>query len=144
MYIKVYSPTGSAQYYATSEQVEYFARDKSSLFQKPVVYLFNIEMKNKEQQNWKLSADSARLTKDNMLYLIGNVVAENLQTKANFQRIETTNALVNLQTQEISSNSIAKITGLQFSSEGQSLEGDLLHQNIVLKQQVKTHYEVNH
>ena len=39
-------------------------------------------------QSWKLSANQARLTKDQILHLEGNVVAQNLTSDSRLQRIE--------------------------------------------------------
>lgn len=140
----VYSPTGQKQYLAVSDKVEYYNYDDHTDFQQPLVYLFEIEnQKTQQKESWKLRADSARLTKDNMLYLKGNVVAETLLPQSKLQRIETQDAIVNLTTQDISSDNMVKINGQNFSSTGLKLTGNLQQQTAHLKEQVKTHYEIN-
>lgn len=140
----VYSPTGQKQYLAVSDKVEYYNYDGHTDFQQPLVYLFEIEnQKTQQKESWKLRADSARLTKDNMLYLKGNVVAETLLPQSKLQRIETQDAIVNLTTQDISSDNMVKINGQNFSSTGLKLTGNLQQQTAHLKEQVKTHYEIN-
>ena len=140
----VYSPTGKKQYLAVSDKVEYYNYDGHTNFERPLVYLFEIEnQKTQQKESWKLSADRAILTKDNMLYLKGNVIAETLLPQSKLQRIETEDAKVNLNTQDISSDNTVKINGQNFTSTGLKLTGNLQQQISNLKEQVKTHYEIN-
>ena len=140
----VYSPTGQKQYLAVSDKVEYYDYDGHTNFERPLVYLFEIEnQKTQQKESWKLSADRAILTKDNMLYLKGNVIAETLLPQSKLQRIETEDAKVNLNTQDISSDNTVKINGQNFTSTGLKLTGNLQQQIANLKEQVKTHYEIN-
>ncbi len=96
-----------------------------------------------EKQNWKLSAKKAKLTKDQMLYLEGGVVAESLDPLSRLQRVETEAAVINLKTQDITSDTQVKINGLNFNSSGLKLVGNLRQQVATLKEQVKTYYEIN-
>ena len=140
----VYSPTGKKQYLAVSDKVEYYNYDGHTNFERPLVYLFEIEnQKTQQKESWKLRADRAILTKDNMLYLKGNVIAETLLPQSKLQRIETEDAKVNLNTQDISSDSTVKINGQNFTSTGLKLTGNLQQQIANLKEQVKTYYEIN-
>ena len=140
----VYSPTGKKQYLAVSDKVEYYNYDGHTNFERPLVYLFEIEnQKTQQKDSWKLSADRAILTKDNMLYLKGNVIAETLLPQSKLQRIETEDAKVNLNTQDISSDNTVKINGQNFTSTGLKLTGNLQQQIANLKEQVKTYYEIN-
>ena len=140
----VYSPTGQKQYLAVSDKVEYYDYDGHTNFEQPLVYLFEIEnQKTQQKESWKLSADRAILTKDNMLYLKGNVIAETLLPQSKLQRIETEDAKVNLNTQDISSDNTVKINGQNFTSTGLKLTGNLQQQIANLKEQVKTYYEIN-
>ena len=140
----VYSPTGKKQYLAVSDKVEYYDYDGHTNFEQPLVYLFEIEnQKTQQKESWKLSADRAILTKDNMLYLKGNVIAETLLPQSKLQRIETEDAKINLNTQDISSDNTVKINGQNFTSTGLKLTGNLQQQIANLKEQVKTYYEIN-
>ena len=123
-------------------------------FISPLVYLFDVSLDNKdkeaktdkiqlEKQNWKLSAKKAKLTKDQMLYLEGGVVAESLDPLSRLQRVETEAAVINLKTQDITSDTQVKINGLNFNSSGLKLVGNLRQQVATLKEQVKTYYEIN-
>ncbi|EGY34743.1 LPS export ABC transporter periplasmic protein LptC [Aggregatibacter actinomycetemcomitans] len=139
----VYSPTGKKQYLATSAKVEHYTSDGHTDFQQPVVLLLDIEIQNTDKESWKLSADKARLTKDNMLYLDGNVIAQSLSAQSRLQRIETQSAVVNLTTQDISSDQMVKLNGQNFNSTGLKLTGNLQQQVATLKEQVKTYYEIS-
>ncbi|WP_439239800.1 MULTISPECIES: LPS export ABC transporter periplasmic protein LptC [unclassified Lonepinella] len=140
----VYSPTGAKQYVAISDKVEYYENDGHTDFQTPIVYLFDIENeKTQQKESWKLQANKATLSKDNMLYLEGNVLGESLLPLSKLQRIETESAVVNLTTQDIHSDKQVKINGLNFTSTGLKLTGNLQQQVATLKEQVKTHYEIS-
>lgn len=139
----VYSPSGSKQYQATAKQVEYFQYEGKTIFIQPDVLLFELTIENNKQaQSWQLRADKAVLTKENMLYLSGNVLAKSLLADSKLQRIETEQATVNLKTQDITSDQQVKINGLNFTSTGLKLVGNLQQQTAILKEQVKTYYEV--
>lgn len=146
----VFSPTGEKQYVALSDKVEHFTFDGHTDFTKPVVYVLDVPI-NKDNtesavknqiESWKLTADKATLSKDNMLNLKGNVVAQSLVESSKLQRIATESAVVNLKTQDITSNSIVTINGQNLTSTGLKLTGNLKQQIATLKEQVKTHYEI--
>lgn len=139
----VFSPTGKKQYLATADKVEHYNNDGRTEFHQPLVYLFDIEDEKLGKQSWKLSAHKAKLTKNNMLYLEGNVIAETLLENAKLQKVVTESAVVNLTTQDITSDTMVTIKGQHFSSTGLKLHGNLQQQIATLKEQVKTHYEIS-
>ncbi|EHO47129.1 LPS export ABC transporter periplasmic protein LptC [Haemophilus sp. oral taxon 851] len=150
----VFSPEGKKQYLSTADKVKHYTSDGHTEFEMPLVYLFDASTSNNaeksnnsakllESQSWKLSAKKAKLTKDEMLYLEGDVVAESLEPTSRLQRIETQVAEVNLKTQDISSDTMVKINGQNFNSTGLKMIGNLRQQIATLKEQVKTYYEIN-
>ena len=150
----VFSPEGKKQYLSTADKVKHYTVDGHTEFEMPLVYLFDVSTSNNaeksnhsakllESQSWKLSAQKAKLTKDEMLYLEGDVVAESLEPTSRLQRIETQVAEVNLKTQDISSDTMVKINGQNFNSTGLKMVGNLRQQIAKLKEQVKTYYEIN-
>ena len=150
----VFSPEGKKQYLALSNKVEHFSQDGKTNFVSPLVYLFDSPTRNQEEnkketaklleaQSWKLSAQKAVLTKDEMLYLEGDVVAESLEPTSRLQRVETQSAVVNLKTQDITSDTTVKINGQNFNSTGLKMVGNLRQQVATLKEQVKTYYEIS-
>lgn len=143
MQTTVYSPNGQKQYYAKAQKVEYYQNSGDTDFHSAEVFLFEVDNEKTQQtESWKLQANIARLTKDNMLYLKGNVVAESLLPESKLQRVETEQATVNLKTQDIASDTTVKINGLHFTSTGLKLIGNLQQQTATLKEQVKTYYEI--
>lgn len=145
MQTTVYSPTGERQYVAFADKVEYYNNDGHTQFERPLVYLFDVQSSQPEleHQNWKLSANNATLSKNNLLYLDGDVLAQSLQADSRLQRINTERAEVNLKTQDITSDTMATISGLNFTSSGLKLRGNLQQQIATLQEQVKTYYEIN-
>jgi len=150
----VFSPEGKKQYLSTADKVKHYTVDGHTEFEMPLVYLFDVSTSNNaeesnnpakllESQSWKLSAKKAKLTKDEMLYLEGDVVAESLEPASRLQRVETQVAVVNLKTQDISSDKMVKINGQNFNSTGLKMVGNLRQQIATLKEQVKTYYEIN-
>ena len=149
-----FSPEGKKQYLSTADKVKHYTVDGHTEFEMPLVYLFDASTSNNaeksnnsakllESQSWKLSAKKAKLTKDEMLYLEGDVIAESLEPTSRLQRIETQVAEVNLKTQDISSGTMVKINGQNFNSTGLKMVGNLRQQIATLKEQVKTYYEIN-
>ncbi|CAM3722854.1 LPS export ABC transporter periplasmic protein LptC [Avibacterium endocarditidis] len=143
MQTTVYSPTGEKQYFAIANKVEHYASNGNTDFQYPVVYLYDVQDETLGTQSWKISAKNAKLTKDNLLYLEGDVFVQSLLSDSRLQRVDTERATVNLKTQDIHSDTMATITGLNFTSSGAKLTGNLKQQIATLAEQVKTHYEIN-
>ncbi|MDU8924017.1 LPS export ABC transporter periplasmic protein LptC [Pasteurellaceae bacterium LIM206] len=139
----IFSPTGQKQYLATADGVEYYTNDGHTDFTRPVVYALNIQGENRQTESWKLTADKATLSKDNKLYLSGNVIAESLDKTTRLQRIATERATVDLKTQDITSDTMVTIQGQNFESSGLKLTGNLKQQVATLQEQVKTHYEIS-
>ena len=150
----VFSPEGKKQYLSIADKVKHYTVDGHTEFEMPLVYLFDVSTSNNaeksnnpakllESQSWKLSAKKAKLTKNEMLYLEGDVIAESLEPTSRLQRIETQAAEVNLKTQDISSDTMVKINGQNFNSTGLKMVGNLRQQIATLKEQVKTYYEIN-
>ncbi|OOF71204.1 LPS export ABC transporter periplasmic protein LptC [Rodentibacter caecimuris] len=145
----VFSPEGKQQYVATADKVEYYSQSEHTDFLTPKVYLFDVVLdknqpkEQQQKQSWKLTAQTATLTKNDMLYLKGNVTAESLSPLSRLQRVETENAVVNIKTQDITSDNQVKINGQNFHSTGLKLVGNLQKQIATLKEQVKTYYEVS-
>lgn len=146
----IFSPTGQKQYIAKSDKAEYYSADGHTDFLNPIVFVLDDSASDKTERNetdlkqsWKLTAEKAKLTKDNMLNLTGRVIAQSLLPESRLQRVESERATVNLNTQDITSDVEVKISGQNFVSSGLKLDGNLKQQVATLKEQVKTHYEIN-
>ncbi|KGQ69925.1 LPS export ABC transporter periplasmic protein LptC [Chelonobacter oris] len=139
----LYSLDGRKQYVASAEQVEYFQQSGDTVFKSPVVYLFE-SAKNSDNlvRSWKLSADQAKITNDKMLYLDNNVAIESLLPESKIHSLKTSSAVVNLTTQDITSDTMVTVVGQSFTTTGKSMAGNLRQQIATLKEQVQTHYEI--
>ncbi|MFP9471234.1 LPS export ABC transporter periplasmic protein LptC [Pectobacterium brasiliense] len=135
---QVYSPAGKLSYRLISEKAEYFNDEQLSWFTKPVATLFN----EQGTATWSVRADRAKLTKDKMLYLYGNVEVNSLTKDAQLQRITTNNAQVNMVTQDVSSDDEVTLYGASFTSSGMKMRGNLRNKTAELIEKVKTSYEI--
>ncbi|TNH05956.1 LPS export ABC transporter periplasmic protein LptC [Testudinibacter sp. TR-2022] len=139
----LYSLDGRKQYVATADEVEYFQTQGDTLFKAPVVYLFETS-KNSDNlvRSWRLSADQAKISKDKILYLNDNVSIQSLLPESKIHSLQTSSAVVNLTTQDITSDTMVSVVGQSFTTTGKSLSGNLRQQIATLKEQVQTHYEI--
>ncbi|MBE2896674.1 LPS export ABC transporter periplasmic protein LptC [Pasteurellaceae bacterium HPA106] len=144
MQTTVYSIDGMKQYVADASKVTYFQHSGETQFDAPEVFLYQ---KNKQTgdlvKSWRLRADFATLSKDKMLYLNDNVLVQSLLPDSRIQTLKTQSAVVNITTQDITSDTIVSIYGPQFTTTGNILTGNLRQQIATLKEQVKTQYEIN-
>ncbi|WON76553.1 LPS export ABC transporter periplasmic protein LptC [Serratia sp. UGAL515B_01] len=134
----VYSPTGKLSYKLVAEEVKYFTTEELSWFAQPVMTLFD----EKAVATWSVRADRAKLTKDRMLYLYGNVEVNSLTTTSQLEKIKTENAQVNLITQDVSSDDEVTLFGTNFTSNGMKMRGNLRNKTADLIDKVKTNYEI--
>ncbi|MGR3807529.1 LPS export ABC transporter periplasmic protein LptC [Pasteurella testudinis] len=139
----LYSVDGRKQYVATADQVEYFQTSGDTLFKSPEVYLFEASKSGGNPvRSWRLSADQAKISKDKILYLDDNVSIQSLLPESKIHSLQTSSAVVNLTTQDITSDTMVSIVGQSFTTTGKSLNGNLRQQVATLKEQVQTHYEI--
>ncbi|MBE2895005.1 LPS export ABC transporter periplasmic protein LptC [Spirabiliibacterium falconis] len=144
MQTTVYAIDGTKQYVADADNVTYFQTNGETQFTSPEVFLYQ---KNKQTgelvKSWRLRADVATLSKDKILYLKDNVLVQSLLPDSRIQTLKTQSAVVNITTQDITSDTMVSIQGQQFTTTGNVLTGNLRQQIATLKEQVKTQYEIN-
>ncbi|BDH44438.1 lipopolysaccharide export system protein LptC [Salmonella enterica subsp. enterica serovar Choleraesuis] len=134
----VYSPEGDLNYRLIAEHAEYFSADGVSWFTKPVMTSYD---KNKVAA-WAIRSDRAKLTKDQMLYLYGHVEVNALTPDSQLRKMTTDNAVVNLVTQDVSSEDLVTIYGSTFNSSGLKMRGNLRDKTARLIDKVKSSYEI--
>lgn len=134
----VYDLEGKPQYFAESQKIKRFETTERTEFLKPLLNLFDKETALKQ---WKVTADFAEVTKEKMLNLRGNVRIESLDPTSRLQKIETDTLSVDLNTQDISTQSVVKSQGLGFTTTGTGLTGNLKKQIATLTKDVKTYIE---
>lgn len=135
---RVYNLNGALNYRLVTENVEHFAADSISWFTKPVMTQYD----EHKLATWEIHADRAKLTRDRMLYLYGNVVVSALTPDSQLRKITTDNASINLITQDISSDDMVTLYGTSFNSSGMKMRGNLRQKTAQLIEKVKTSYEI--
>lgn len=134
----VYDLQGKPQYFASADEIKRFEGTQRTEFIKPLLNLFDGVSALKQ---WKVTADYAEITQDKMLHLKGNVRIESLAPNSRLEKIETDTLSVNLNTQDIFSESVVKSEGLGFTTTGNGLTGNLKTQVATLTNNVKTYIE---
>ena len=134
----VYNPTGALAYKLISDKVTYFAADELSWFDNPVMTTYDVN----KIPTWSVRADKAKLTKDRMLYLYGHVEVNTLTQDSELERIKTDNAVVNLVTQDVTSDDQVTLYGRSFNSTGMKMRGNLRTKHAQLIEKVKSSYEI--
>lgn len=134
----VYNPEGGLSYRLVSDKVTYFSADAISWFDNPKMTTYD----ENKVATWSVRADKAKLTNDRMLFLYGNVEVNSLTKDAQLEKIKTDNALVNLTTQDVTSNDRVTLYGRSFNSTGMKMRGNLRKKTAELIEKVKTSYEI--
>ncbi len=134
----VYNPQGALSYKLVSDKVTYFSVEAVSWFDNPVMTTYD----ENKIPTWSVRADKAKLTNDRMLYLYGHVEVNSLTQDAQLQRIKTNNAVVNLITQDVTSEDQVTLYGSSFNSTGMKMRGNLRNKTAELIEKVKTSYEI--
>lgn len=134
----VYDLKGKPQYFAEAQEIKRYETTERTEFIKPLLNLFDAETALKQ---WKVTADHAEITKDKILNLRGNVKIIGLDPNSRLTSIETDSLSVNLTTQDITTESVVKSTGMGFTTSGTGLVGNLKKQVATLTKDVKTYIE---
>ncbi|HBO23081.1 MAG TPA: LPS export ABC transporter periplasmic protein LptC [Providencia sp.] len=132
----VYNPTGDLSYKLVADKIDNYTESKITWFSKPVLTTYN----DAGIPTWTISSFKARLTKDNVLYLYSDVQVNSLTKESQLQRITTESAVVNLTTQDVSSDDKVTIIGQGLNSTGLKMKGNLRTKTAELIEDVKTHY----
>lgn len=138
MSTSVFDIQGKPQYYAEADEIKHYENSERTEFFNPFVNLFD---KVTALKQWKLSADHAEITKEKILNLVGNVKLQALDPTSRLQKIETDKLTIDLNTQDISTESVVKSTGLGFTTIGTGLKGNLKQQVATLLKDVKSYIE---
>ena len=134
----VYNPVGGLNYRLVSDHVKQYAVEQITWFTRPVATMYD----ENKVATWTVKADQAKLTGDKMLYLYGHVQVDSLIATSQLQHIRTDNALVNLVTQDVSSDDEVTLYGIGFNSVGNKMRGNLRNKTAQLIEKVKTSYEI--
>lgn len=134
----VYNPAGDLAYKLAATKVDNYTDGKITWFTNPVLTTYN----DAGTPTWTVKSIKARLTKERVLYLYSDVQVDSLTPESQIQRITTDNAVVNLVTQDVSSDDKVTIIGHGLNSTGLKMKGNLRTRTAELIEDVKTHYEL--
>lgn len=132
----VYNPAGDLAYKLVSDKIDNYTADKVTWFVNPVLTTYNDD----GVPTWTVRSLKAKLTSDRVLYLYNDVQVDSLGPDSQIQRISTQNAIVNLITQDVSSDDKVTIIGQGLNSTGLKIRGNLRLRTAALIEDVKTHY----
>ncbi|EMM5118097.1 LPS export ABC transporter periplasmic protein LptC [Providencia stuartii] len=132
----VYNPAGDLAYKLVSDKIDNYTAEKITWFANPVLTTYN----EVGVPTWTVRALKAKLTNDRVLYLYNDVQADSLSPDSQIQRISTQSAVVNLITQDVSSDDKVTIIGQGLNSTGLKMRGNLRSRTAELIEDVKTHY----
>lgn len=138
MSTSVYDLKGKPQYFAQADEIKRYESTERTEFLKPFIELF---AKDSSVKQWKVSADKAEITKEKMLNLSGNVKLQALDPLSRLQQISTDTLTVDLNTQDIFTESVVKSVGSGFTTTGTGLKGNLKQQVATLQKDVKSYIE---
>lgn len=138
MFTSVYDLAGKPQYFAQADEIKRYESTERTEFFKPFIEIF---AKNSSLKQWKVSAEHAEITKDKILNLVGNVKLEALDPLSRLQQISTDKLTIDLDTQDIFTESSVKSVGSGFSITGVGLKGNLKQQVATLQKDVKSYIE---
>ncbi|AFP85255.1 hypothetical protein A359_08890 [secondary endosymbiont of Ctenarytaina eucalypti] len=133
-----YNSAGSLHYTLSADHVQYFSEGKITWLTRPVATIIDDD----KVPTWTVKADRAKLIQDRMLYLYGHVQADSLTEASKLKHITTANALIDLFTQEISSDDEVIVYGANFNSTGMKMRGNLRNKTAELLEKVKTSYAI--
>ncbi|MTC58811.1 LPS export ABC transporter periplasmic protein LptC [Providencia rustigianii] len=134
----VYNPMGDLAYKLAAKKVDNYTSGKITWFTNPVLTTYN----DAGVPTWTVKSIKARLTKERVLYLYSDVQVDSLTQESQIQRVLTDNAVVNLVTQDVSSDDKVTIIGKGLNSTGLKMRGNLRSRTAELIEDVKTQYEL--
>lgn len=137
---KIYDLNGKMVYLLISKDVKHYAHSGNTFFSLPEMTLFD----SNDNPSWFIQSNKAELTADKMLYLNGNINANSLTDDSRLQSIITEQVEINLVNKDIISNDQVTLHGINFTSIGNKLRGNLTSKTAKLFQNVKTYYGANH
>ncbi|MBK4765283.1 MAG: LPS export ABC transporter periplasmic protein LptC [Pantoea sp. Brub] len=134
----IYDIQGNLKYQILSKKTIHFSTNKLSWLYKPVLITF-ID----KNPIWIIYANKAKLTKEHILYLYGNIQYHSLIKSAFIEKIKTNSVIINFVNQDITSKDKVVLYGKNFYSISNCFTGNLQKNIITFKGKVKTYYAIN-
>ncbi|OCG23975.1 LPS export ABC transporter periplasmic protein LptC [Gilliamella sp. wkB108] len=132
----IYDLEGEIIYKIESDKVKHFDDSNNTDFESPHFTIYDQD----HIAAWHIQAKKATLTNDKLIYLYQDVQLDNLTPDAQLKQVETDNAVVDLNTQHVTSKDPVIINGTGFYSTGIGLAGDLRAKTANILENIKTFY----
>ena len=136
----VYNSLGEILYKLESEEVTYSPEESISSVRKPVVTLYN----NQALPRWRLHANQGDMIRDNIIYLRKDVRLDSLISDSIIKSIKTDSLSVNLNSQEVFSDSRVELFGYNFACVSMRINYNLREKIAELHNDVITKYVIYH
>ncbi|VFP88852.1 LPS export ABC transporter periplasmic protein LptC [Candidatus Erwinia haradaeae] len=132
----VYNPQGLLSYQIMADKSIYDSNNKVNWFTNLVMIIYN----EKKLPAWIIKSNQAKLEKEKILYLYGNVIVDSLTEMTTLKHLKTEKAQVNLITQDWVSQEKVTLSGHRFFSTGMKMYGNLRNKTAQLTGIVRTTY----
>ncbi|MBF9001690.1 MULTISPECIES: LPS export ABC transporter periplasmic protein LptC [Vibrio] len=132
-----YNEQGVRSYVIQSTHLEYYAKSGDTIFQSPILKVYQ----NGTDQEWQVTAKRAVLSKKQVLTLYDDVVAKNLFKDSGFDKMTTKELSIKLDTRDFWADNPVKLTGPQFENNGQAMKGNFADNSALLYKHVQGRYE---
>ncbi len=132
-----YTLDGVRNYTIHSNKLEHFSKQGITTFTKPHLIVF----RQGDQQEWVINAKQGVLTKEQVLTLTGDVIADNQLVDASFDTLETQEIVINLKNKDFYSDKPITLTGQAFTNHANQMNGNFDTNVATLSNQVQGKYE---
>ncbi|VFP78977.1 Lipopolysaccharide export system protein LptC [Candidatus Erwinia haradaeae] len=137
--ILMYNPQGILSYQILADKSRYYSNDEISWFTNPVMIIYN----ENKLPTWIIKCNQAKLAKEKILFLYGNVIINSLMEITQLKYLQTETAKINLITQELTSENKVTLSGPDFFSTGMKMYGNLQKHTAQIIGKVRTTYGTN-
>ncbi|WP_064601825.1 LPS export ABC transporter periplasmic protein LptC [Photobacterium sp. J15] len=132
-----YSESGLRSYQIDSDYLEHFSKSGDTDFTSPVLWVY----RDGSETEWRISSNTARLDKDQVLQMNGNVRIYNLLPESAIKVIQTDSLRLDLINKDFDTPDQVLITGSAFQNEGTGMKGNIDRSVATLLKNVKGRYE---
>ncbi|AJR07397.1 LPS export ABC transporter periplasmic protein LptC [Photobacterium gaetbulicola] len=132
-----YNESGQRSYQIDAAHLEHFSQSGNTDFVEPVLWVY----KNGSETEWRISSNEARLDKNHILQMTGNVRIFNLLPESAVRVIQTDTLRLNLVSKDFDTPDHVIITGDAFQNEGTGMKGNMDRNIATLLNNVKGRYE---
>ncbi|MDE1515083.1 MULTISPECIES: LPS export ABC transporter periplasmic protein LptC [Vibrio] len=132
-----YSEQGIRSYVITSTNLDHYAKSGNTLFKAPILKVYQ----QGTLQEWEITARRGILSKDQVLTLYDDVVANNLLPDSGFDALTTSEMSIQLKSRDFWADKPVKLHGPQFETHGQAMKGNFADHSAELYNQVQGRYE---